>query len=986
MKKLLFFIFSLVLISYHSNGTKELNNATDDFVFQSRREIPVIQSVDIVVIGGSTSAVSAAISAAEQGASVFLVASKPYLGEDLCSTLRLEIDKNRVLHSRIENQIFKEEFRVTPLDVKATLNKALVEASIEFVFGSYVTDVLWDEYNQPSGVVIANRGGRQAIKAKTIIDATNRAWVCRMAGAEVYPWEGSEIEFQRTVVMPGEDEETYITRKLKIPMTDLHFPSFANAEIIAREKTYTEGQLRASESLFHIPPDPIVCKKNAASWGSNSEINIGHFQVKDFTNLFVLNGCADIPRSAADSLLKPAAMCAIASVIGKSAAKNAIQKEIPTEVFLRYNLNTAISDGDIKEVLSGLRPTSNIQQTIISPDMNIPVLGHYDVVVIGGGTSGAPAAIATGWWGMKVLVVEYLEGLGGIGTLGMIGKPYHGQKVGFAAEVPFPKDNIEPKMEWYRSEIKKVGGDIWLGVTGAGAYVINNVVEGAVVSTPEGRGVITAGVVIDASGNADIAIAAGADYMYGDIEGGDIALQGTGLSSRPLKGNYYNSDYLLVDETDMKDVWRTLVSVHITKASEGNYDAVPIIQNRERRRIIGDYVLDYLDQIAGRTYPDAIVYSRSDYDSHGYPSSPYFALLPHDSVSRKKNHPAPGGDCFTPYRCLLPKGLEGILVTGLGISMDRDASAMVRMQLDLANQGYAAGVAAMLAITNEVRPRNINVRELQKILVEKGNLPDSVLAMEDSFPLSDDVISQAVKFYGEATNPESAGKPLAIILSHKEKALPFIKAAYEKANGRTKLLYAQVLGMCGQKEGIPTLLADLENFSEWDEKIYQGSMADYAHLPTPIDAVILSLGYSGDVSVLPSLLKLVDKLDQNVTLSHHRSIALALEKIADSSAVKPLADLFQKPGMKGHAMLELEDVFSELDNDGKGSNPVKNSSNEKRTRALREIVLARALYKCGDYKNVGEDILESYQKDMRGLFARHADQVLKQKLALPKKR
>ncbi len=46
----------------------------------------------------------------------------------------------------------------------------------------------------------------------------------------------------------------------------------------------------------------------------------------------------------------------------------------------------------------------------------------------------------------------------------MIGKPYHGQKVGFAAEIPFLKDNIEPKMEWYRSEIKKAGGDILLGV------------------------------------------------------------------------------------------------------------------------------------------------------------------------------------------------------------------------------------------------------------------------------------------------------------------------------------------------------------------------------------------------------------------------------------------------------------------------------------------------------------------------------------------
>ena len=130
-------------------------------------------------------------------------------------------------------------------------------------------------------------------------------------------------------------------------------------------------------------------------------------------------------------------------------------------------------------------------------------------------------------------MVEYQEGLGGVGTLGLIGKPYHGRNVGFAAEVPFPKDNIEPKMEWYRSEIEKAGGEIWLGVLGCGAYLEGNKVKGVVIAAPEGRFVVMANIVIDATGNADVAIDAGADYMYGEIENGDIALQGTGLPSRP---------------------------------------------------------------------------------------------------------------------------------------------------------------------------------------------------------------------------------------------------------------------------------------------------------------------------------------------------------------------------------------------------------------------------------------------------------------------
>lgn len=954
-------------------------NKSSDYILQSKREIPVIQSVDIVVIGGTTAAVSAAVSAADNGASVYLVASKPFLGEDLCATLRLEIGKDRQLTSKIEREIFKSKSRVSPLEVKATLSEALVNANVNFVFGSYVTDILWDNENQPAGVVIGNRAGRQAILAKTVIDATDRAWVARMAGAKAHKWNGRELEFQRTVVMPGEEENNpdYIIHSLNIPMPDLQFPSFARAEQIAREKTYTQGQLRASESLFHIPPDPIICKKSSDYWNNKTSVQ-EHFQAKDFNNLFILSGCADIPRTVADSLLKPAALTGIAENIGLEAAQMAKQMELPTNISFKNTPHNGNSAGDIKEILRGIRPVDRADETIACPEMNIPVLADYDVVVIGGGTTGAPAAIAAGWWGMKVLVVEYLEGLGGIGTLGLIGKPWHGQEIGFAAEVPFPDGNAEPKMEWYRSELEKVGGDIWLGALGCGAYTENGVVKGAVVCTPGGRGIVTAKVVIDATGSAEVAIAAGADYMYGDIENNDIALQGTGFSSRPLTGNYYNSDYLLVDESDMTDVWRSLVSIHMTKASENIYDAVPIIQNRERKRIVGDYVINYLDQVSGRTFPDVIVISSSSYDSHGYPSSPYFALLPHDSISKKLNQPAPGGVCFTPYRSLLPKKLDGILVTGLGISMERDASALVRMQLDLANQGYAAGVAAMLAVTNEVHPRNINIKELQKILVEKGNVPDSVLHLEDSFPVSDEQIYQAIQSYGQATNPETAGKPLAIILSHKEKALPLLKTEYVKSTGRSKLLYAQVLGMCGEKDGIPTLLAELENFSGWDEKIYQGSMADYAHLPTPIDAVILALGFSGDKLVLPKLLELTEKLDSGATLSHHRSLALVLEKFADQSAAEPLAKLLQKPGMQGHTMLTLNDALTELDNNGKGPNPVKNSSYPKRTRALREIILARALYKCGDYNSLGENILKTYQNDMRGLFVRHANKILKE--------
>jgi hypothetical protein len=49
---------------------------------------------------------------------------------------------------------------------------------------------------------------------------------------------------------------------------------------------------------------------------------------------------------------------------------------------------------------------------------------------------------------------------------------------------------------------------------------------------------------------------------------------------------------------------------------------------------------------------------------------------------------------------------------------------------------------------------------------------------------------------------------------------------------------------------------------------------------------------------------------------------------------------------------------------------------QTRRESLRELLLARALYRCGDYQGVGKRILESYTHDLRGHLARHAQAVL----------
>jgi hypothetical protein len=621
---------------------------------------------------------------------------------------------------------------------------------------------------------------------------------------------------------------------------------------------------------------------------------------------------------------------------------------------------------DIREVLEGVRPSGRPKGHVRCGPRRVDVLGEYDVVVVGGGTSGAAAAIGAARRGARVLVAEFQGGLGGVGTVGMIGKPYHGRRAGFSAEVPFPGDGftMADKMAWYHRQVVEAGGEVWYGVIGCGVVLEGDAVRGAVMATPSGRGAVLAKVVIDGTGNADLAVAAGAESMYGTVERGDIALQGTGLPPRPLGTEHCNTDYLLVDESDMVDVHRALVGARMSMPP-GVFDAGSLIQTRERRRVVGDHVMTHLDQIAGRTYADSIVRSASDYDSHGYPSNPYFALIPHDAKSRRANHPAPGGACYTSYRCLLPRGIEGMLVTGLGISMRRDAAAMVRMQLDLANQGYAAGVAAAMAASRGVGLRRIDVRALQRHLVEIGSLPAEALTHEDSFPLPAAAVGRAVAELGETAtgSREAVSRALAVVLSHPRRSLPALRRAWRGAEGEARLRYAKVLGVLGDRAPVPELAAALDATDRWDGKIYQGRMAEYAHLPTPVDALVLALGRTRDERALPPILRKLELLDAKVTLSHHRAVALALEAIGDARAAAPLAALLAKPGMGGHAMTELEPLH-----DRKRS--------RRRTGPLREVVLARALFRCGDHRGLARRILETYTRDVRGLFARHAHAVL----------
>jgi flavin-dependent dehydrogenase len=878
---------------------------------------------------------------------------------------------------------------VRPLHVKQTLDEALIGAGVDFLYGCYATDVLRDASGNPCGIVMANRAGRQAVVAKTIVDATERALVARLAGVEFRPYPAGQHTFHRVVIGgeprsgPGLDVlkvepsfrgaprvlPTEKRRKprsatgtypiydytLRLSMKDGSFASWADAEQRARQMTYQPEQQFTSDELFEIPPDPMHGRASGSGpWPGADKLPLGAFRPARVGRLYVLGGCADISREQAERLLWPLPLVDLGARIGLAAATEAKTLPIPADPRLPKTAMAGQSRAEVRESLAGIRAVQDWSK-IRQEARALPVLGSYDVVVVGGGTGGAPAGIAAARQGAKTLVVEYLHSLGGVGTVGAISSYCAGNRVGFTATVlDDPKCRpwfIEPKIEWWRGKLRAAGADIWCGAIGCGAVVENGRVLGAVVATPQGRGVVLGKVVVDATGNADIASAAGAECIY--TGAGEFAMQGTGLPPRQLGASYANTDFTFTDETDLVDVWHVLVFAKHKYPRA--FDQGQLIDTRERRCIVGEYTLNILDEITRRTYADTVIQACGGaYDTHGYTVDPYL-LVTHPGTAKLVVN--------IPYRCLVPKGLEGILATGLGISAQRDAIPLIRMQVDIQNGGYAAGVAAAMTAKSGSLLRHIDIHALQEHLVEMGNLTPAVLTDRDSYPVAAEKVAEAVKSLVDDNPPA-----LAVVFAQPHEALPLLRDAYTASTGKNRLTYAVVLAVLGDRGGLSTLLDHVRRTPQWDRGWNYKGMGQFGNAMSPLDTQIVALGRTGDRRAVPVILEKLRLLSAESEFSHHRAVGLALELLGDPAAAAALAGLLAQPGMTGHVQTTIQQAIQQ-------ETPGGTSAEQTRRESVRELLLARALYRCGDQQGLGRQILAAYTHDLRGHLARHAQAV-----------
>jgi hypothetical protein len=131
----------------------------------------------------------------------------------------------------------------------------------------------------------------------------------------------------------------------------------------------------------------------------------------------------------------------------------------------------------------------------------------------------------------------------------------------------------------------------------------------------------------------------------------------------------------------------------------------PALGVRESYRVVTEYVLCQQDLeagLAGQSHPDVIAVADHSMDVHGAGSK------------RVSGHLS--GPYGVPYRCLIPKGSENLLVACRGAGFSQIAASSCRLSRTIIQLGHAAGLAAAMSIEENVPVGNIDTAALRQIL------------------------------------------------------------------------------------------------------------------------------------------------------------------------------------------------------------------------------------------------------------------------------
>jgi len=444
-------------------------------------------------------------------------------------------------------------------------------------------------------------------------------------------------------------------------------------------------------------------------------------------------------------------------------------------------------------------------QMIDEPGGKVPVVAETDLVVVGGGPAGIAAAVAGARNGLSVTLLERYPYLGGLASGGMVlvlDDMCNGREVsvrGICSELIERMTRMglcvtPPEEDWIADEtkfrqwarwglydfhshekpqpicyasafdpdgFKRASNDMiaeakvnlrlhsWF----SSAIVEDGTIKGVISETKAGRQAVLGKVVIDATGDLDVAASAGASFSHGSFIVTTVFRLGGVDTTEAERFEYEEPDAFSALDREAKKimggswerwwlktplpgiVWCNCphmagfdgTSVEdLTRADSRGRERIARLVDFVREKMPGfanAFVVDVAPQLGVRT--SRLLEGRYVLTKEDVSSRRHFE----DSVAR-------GRDYYYPYRTLLPKEISQLMVAGRHYSATAAAQRISREIPPCMAMGEAAGVAAALALESGVTVDRIDVRELQKRLRAQGADPGDQPAANASLQIA----------------------------------------------------------------------------------------------------------------------------------------------------------------------------------------------------------------------------------------------------------
>jgi flavin-dependent dehydrogenase len=939
---------------------------------------------DVLIVGGGLGGVSCALRVAESGKSVLVVERRPALGWE--STWAGQLDYGGI-HTPTAQRIAGELARVGGLRtvtkghavtnghavadgpvVEIALDRLLRQAGVSVLLYSYPVQLLYrDEYAY--GVLLASRCGEETVRAGVIVDATEEAALWSQTGVPgdapaSVPGRYSFFmnHAQEGLSLPLDLGDGVVVRpslwegEVRVEYAVDEASPLASRRVLAARRILPDMIHRArqvpqlAEALVsHVANEPFPLRPLARFEGAE----IAHPRI---CNLFACGVWA------VDVEATPAGRLALGERVGKLAAGS--------------------RGPDV------LAEASLAGSVVERPEIS------SDVLVVGGGTGGAIAAIVAAREGVRTTLIETGLSLGGIGTAGAIHSYYYGLNGGLQDEVDARVAELTPlfcgawDVRGFHPEVKKQvlqqmveeagvevhydtvvtgvllkSGEIHLQPPGAEASREVAVREGerrdellgVLAATPGGAAVYEARVFLDCTGDGDVAAMSGAPFVIGREKDNichTFSQPAGRIDAASGALRHLNFDAGYVDPTDIVDLTRgRRESIQLywqepfTEASRVLYIA-PLIGVRQGRQIVGEYQLTLADEVAGRRFDDAVSFTEAHYDNHSFDyenESDQAALW----VWALGNWKTTIG-CEIPYRCLLPLNVDGLLLASRALSITYDAHHAFRMQNDIQRIGEVAALAAVQAVRRGVLPREVDVAALQPILRERGLLADRyrprpAIAATGVPQLPDP----------RSLTPDEAKDLVWLGVRAGEAGVPALVEALKSTDPTVRFEASVALASRGVDEGVSVLLENVEGRADL--------VPDGIRTVPLWQAAIPFLGIAGDPRAVPALIAVLE--DVETPLDGLIAAVRSLGRIGDAGAIPALEELLARDD------LPVERAFRA---------PADVNAAVEDARWQLELAAAEALGRLGAPAGAVRAHVQPYLDDDRAYVRRYAGRVLQE--------